>query len=35
VDAGQTRRVLGWEPQLSFDAGILAMAQWYLQEKRS
>lgn len=35
VDASRTRRVLGWEPRVSFEAGIRAMAHWYLQEKRS
>jgi nucleoside-diphosphate-sugar epimerase len=30
VDAGETRQVLGWQPHVRFDAGIRAMAEWYL-----
>ena len=30
VDASETRQVLGWQPHVRFDAGIRAMAEWYL-----
>lgn len=31
VDDGATRRLLGWQPGVPFEAGIRAMAEWYLQ----
>lgn len=33
VDDGATRQLLGWRPGVSFEAGIRAMAEWYLQTR--
>ena len=35
VDASETRQVLGWQPHVRFDAGIRAMAEWYLARTTS
>ena len=35
VDASETRQVLGWQPHVRFDAGIRAMAEWYLAREAS
>ncbi len=35
VDDRETRRLLGWTPGVRFDAGIRAMAEWYLEVKAS
>jgi nucleoside-diphosphate-sugar epimerase len=35
VDADETRQVLGWQPHVRFDAGIRAMAEWYLAREAS
>ncbi len=31
VDSSKSRRVLGWRPPLSVDAGIRETVQWYLE----
>jgi nucleoside-diphosphate-sugar epimerase len=35
VDASETRQVLGWQPHVRFDAGIRAMAEWYVARETS
>ncbi len=33
IDAGKIRRELGWEPAVSFDEGMAATVQWYLDHQ--
>jgi len=35
VDASETRQALGWQPHVRFEAGIRAMAEWYLARTSS
>jgi len=35
VDASETRQLLDWQPHVRFDAGIRAMAEWYVAREAS